>query len=139
MSDPVKPSIHQSWRLVLAVVAILCGGGLLIAVVHPFRSTVPSGNAVLVEATARGIAVQFAVSLDTQQAAEAGNWNVHVVGMRAALAIQSVSIGTDERSVFLEIAGLQPGMQMALQYHLKSADGAEVSGEILNTIHALGE
>ena len=147
MSDPVKPSLHQPWRLVFVVVAILFGGGLLIVAVHPFRPAgvsvlpvnAPSGNAVRAEATMRGIAVQFAVSLDTQQAADAENWIVSTLPAHDPRRVQAVSIGTDDRTVFLEIPGIQPVMQMAIQYHLKSADGADVSGEIVNTIHALGE
>ena len=55
------------------------------------------------------------------------------------LTVKSVRIGTDDRTVFLEIPGLKPVMQMAIKYHLKSADGVDISGEVVNTIHALGE
>lgn len=55
------------------------------------------------------------------------------------LPVKSVTIGTDDRTVFLEIPGLKPVMQMAIQYRLKTADGAELKGEIINSIHALGE
>lgn len=55
------------------------------------------------------------------------------------LEVKRVSIGTDDRSVFLEIPGLKPAMQMSIRYGIKSADGADVKGEVVNTIHALGE
>ena len=53
--------------------------------------------------------------------------------------VKSVTIGTDDRTVFLEIPGLKPVMQMAIKYNLKTAEGAELKGEIVNTIHALGD
>lgn len=55
------------------------------------------------------------------------------------LVVKSVSISTDERTIFLEIPGLKPVMQMSLKYALKSQDGAELKGEVVNTIHALGD
>jgi hypothetical protein len=51
--------------------------------------------------------------------------------------VKSVAIGTDERTVFREIPELKPVMQMSIKYDLKSADGAELRGEVVNTIHAL--
>ncbi len=55
------------------------------------------------------------------------------------LAVKAVRLGADGKSVFLEIPDLKPVMQMAIRYQLGAADGAEVSGEIVNTIHAFGE
>ncbi len=55
------------------------------------------------------------------------------------VAVKSVTIGTDDRTVFLEIPGLKPVMQMSIKYDLKTADGKELRGEVVNTIHALGE
>ena len=54
------------------------------------------------------------------------------------VTVKSVTIGTDDRTVFLEIPGLKPVMQMSIKYDLKSADGKELRGEVVNTIHALG-
>ncbi|MGV3532716.1 MAG: hypothetical protein ACO1QR_10135 [Chthoniobacteraceae bacterium] len=51
--------------------------------------------------------------------------------------VKSVTIGTDDRTVFLEIPGLKPVMQMSIRYNLKTAEGADLKGEIVNTIHAL--
>jgi Domain of unknown function (DUF6797) len=55
------------------------------------------------------------------------------------LTIKSVTVGTDDRSVFLEIEGMKPVMQMSIRYGFKSADGSDLKGEVVNTIHALGE
>jgi hypothetical protein len=54
-----------------------------------------------------------------------------------AVAVKSVAIGTDDRSVFLEIPELKPVMQMSIKYSLKNADGAELRGEVVNTIHVV--
>jgi hypothetical protein len=53
--------------------------------------------------------------------------------------VKSVSIGTDDRTVFLEIPELKPVMQMSIKYQIKSADGHDLDGEVVNTIHGLGE
>ena len=45
----------------------------------------------------------------------------------------------DKRTVLLEIPALKPVMQMSTRYGIKSADGTAVTGEIIHTIHALGE
>jgi len=42
---------------------------------------------------------------------------------------------TDERTVFLEIPGLKPAMQMAITYKIKAADGSVISQQIYNTIN----
>ncbi len=54
------------------------------------------------------------------------------------VTVKSVTIGTDDRTVFLEIPDLKPVMQMSIKYDLKTADGKELRGEVVNTIHALG-
>jgi len=48
-----------------------------------------------------------------------------------------VTIGTDDRTVFLEIPDLKPVMQMSIKYDLISAERKELRGEVVNTIHAL--
>jgi hypothetical protein len=55
------------------------------------------------------------------------------------LAVKSVTVSADRRSVFLEIPDLRPAMQTQLKYDLKSADGVELRGQVTHTIHALAE
>jgi hypothetical protein len=55
------------------------------------------------------------------------------------LVVKSATLSTDRKSVFLSIPDLRPAMQMQLKYELKSADGAELRGQVINTIHALAE
>jgi hypothetical protein len=54
------------------------------------------------------------------------------------VVVKSVAIGTDDRTVFLEIPNLQPVMQMSIKYQIKTAEGRELKGEVVNTIHGLG-
>ncbi|MCX6889825.1 MAG: hypothetical protein NTU71_10510 [Verrucomicrobia bacterium] len=55
------------------------------------------------------------------------------------LAVKSATVSADRRSVFLEIPDLRPAMQMQLKYEIKAADGVELRGQVINTIHALAE
>ena len=56
-----------------------------------------------------------------------------------AVTVKSARLLDDKRTVVLEIPALRPVMQMSTRYGIKSADGTAVNGEILHTIHALGE
>ena len=55
------------------------------------------------------------------------------------LTVKSATVSVDRRSVFLEIPDLRPAMQMQLKYEIKAADGVELRGQVINTIHALAE
>jgi hypothetical protein len=54
---------------------------------------------------------------------------------RDEVEIKSVAVSEDGRTVTLSIPGLQPVMQMALEYNLEAADGAEVEQELYLTIN----
>src|SRR5258707_479922 len=49
--------------------------------------------------------------------------------------VKSAKLQADGRTVFLEIPGLGPVMQMGITYKLKAAGGADVEGAIYNTIN----
>ncbi len=53
------------------------------------------------------------------------------------LKVTRVELSADGRTVTLYLNDLAPCMQMSLKYNLRSADGVEVSGRIVNTVHAL--
>ncbi len=55
------------------------------------------------------------------------------------LTVKSATVSADRRSVFLEIPDLRPAMQMQLKYDIKSVDGVELRGQVINTIHALAD
>jgi hypothetical protein len=54
------------------------------------------------------------------------------------VVIKSAALAADGKSVFLEIPGIKPVMQMRIQYNLTSADGVALKQEIYNTINWLG-
>ncbi|NBX33758.1 hypothetical protein EBR16_00055 [bacterium] len=53
------------------------------------------------------------------------------------LAIRAARVSADGLTVTLDAPDLRPAMQMVLKYDLKSADGQELRGQVVNTIHAL--
>jgi len=55
------------------------------------------------------------------------------------LTVKSATVSADRRSVFLEVPDLRPAMQMQLKYDIKAADGVELRGQVINTLHALAE
>jgi glucose/arabinose dehydrogenase len=55
------------------------------------------------------------------------------------LVIHSAKVSADGLTVTLEAPELRPAMQMQLKYDLKSADGQELRGQVVNTIHALSK
>ena len=54
------------------------------------------------------------------------------------VAVQTARLSADRKTVFLEIAGLKPVMQMKIKFALTAADGSPVAQEIYNTIHRVG-
>ena len=131
------------------------------------------------KASAKGMHIEFACTLDAKLALDAANWNVEVwnyvwssaygspdvstiekklsaadVGKDGKpefskvqmterkhdlMTVKSATLSEDGRSVFLEISDLRPAMQMRIKYDIKAANGAELHGQVINTIHALAE
>jgi hypothetical protein len=56
-----------------------------------------------------------------------------------AMVIRKATLSADKRSVLLEVADLRPAMQAQLKYEIKSADGAELRGQVTGTIHTLAD
>ncbi|HEX8311047.1 MAG TPA: DUF6797 domain-containing protein [Chthoniobacteraceae bacterium] len=56
-----------------------------------------------------------------------------------AVEIKSVKLAMDKKSVFLEVPGLQPVMQMKIKMNINAADGTELPNQIVNTINAVGK
>jgi hypothetical protein len=54
---------------------------------------------------------------------------------RDPVAIRSVRLSADRKTVLLEIPDIKPVMQMRIQFRLKAADGTPVEHEICNTIN----
>ncbi len=55
------------------------------------------------------------------------------------MEIKSARVSADRKSVFLEVPGLQPVMQMRIKMNIKTDAGAPLATEIGNTINALGK
>ena len=60
-------------------------------------------------------------------------------GFQRVLRVESVSVGTDDKSVFLEVPDFQPPRRMRLSYRLRTVEGLELRGELFPTVHTLGE
>jgi hypothetical protein len=58
---------------------------------------------------------------------------------RDSVDIKSVKLSGDKKSVFLEVPGLKPVMQMRIKMDVKGADGSELPKEIANTINVVGK
>ncbi|HVR87469.1 MAG TPA: hypothetical protein VMU54_24295, partial [Planctomycetota bacterium] len=53
------------------------------------------------------------------------------------LAVKSAKLGDDGKSVFLEIEGVKPVMQMKITMRIQSAEKLPATYEVYNTIHEL--
>jgi len=112
---------------------------------------------IALHAHANGLRIEFTEPLDRATAEDAGSYNAEqwnyeyaarygskefsltkpgVVG-RDAVTIQAARLLPDGRSVFLEIPGLAPVMQMHVEWNINAADGVAVRGEVFHTIHRL--
>jgi len=108
--------------------------------------------------TNKGIHIGFFNPLDADTAADAGNYSIQQYNYRWTqdygsadykvsnpeekgrddVEIKSVKVAADRKSVFLEVPGLQPVMQMRIKMNLKSADGVALPKEVTNTINVVG-
>ena len=98
-----------------------------------------------------GMVITFTGALDDATATDPQSYSVRVWGLRRtanygsehiderSLPVRSAKLSPDKRTVELEIATLSPTWCMAIAYGIKGAEGMEVTGEIHNTIHALGD
>ncbi|MBV8881222.1 MAG: hypothetical protein JO332_14750, partial [Planctomycetaceae bacterium] len=53
------------------------------------------------------------------------------------LTVKSAKLGDGGKSLFLEIDGVKPVMQMKITMRIQGADKAPVNFEVYNTIHEL--
>ena len=53
------------------------------------------------------------------------------------VAIKSVTLSDDRKTITLHIPGLKPVMQMKIEMHLAAADGTAIEWEIDNTINKI--
>src|SRR5262249_32696592 len=113
---------------------------------------------VALSAHANGLQLTFSEKLERRSAEDVKNWrlsqwNYHWSGDygskrwsvahpervgQDALAVKSVRLLADGKSVFVETAPLKPVMQMEVRYGIQSADGKPLAGVLCNTIHRPG-
>ncbi len=103
-----------------------------------------------------GLAITFTRKLDAEYSADPGGWHVEQWNYRYSAAYGSKDyrpsapdkVGRDEvkiksvrmlndQTVFLELDGLKPVMQMHVKFAIRSADGAPIRQSIYHTIHAV--
>jgi hypothetical protein len=121
---------------------------------RPDKIQLPIG----LSAHTNGLRVTFSEPLDRSTAEDAGSfalerwnyrWTDHYGSKDWSVAdpqkeghdpvnIAAAKLSGDGASVFLRIPDLKPAMQMKLRYHVKTAAGKVVRGELYNTIHRLG-
>ena len=107
----------------------------------------------------KGITVRFTGALDKKSAADPQNWAIEQYNYLWSSAygsetykvskpeekgsdqvpIQSVKVADDGKSVFLEVAGLQPVMQMRIKMNVKAVDGSRVPDDVAHTINVVPE
>jgi hypothetical protein len=106
-----------------------------------------------------GIRITFSEPLDREVAADVGRYHVEQWNYRwraeygsprysvkepeaegqDEVPVESVAVDETGREVLLVIRGLQPVMQMQLDYRLRDVHGRPVEGVLYNTIHTTGE
>lgn len=104
-----------------------------------------------------GVSITFTDTLDRATAADAQNYSVEWFNVvrtadygspefyvsdekkkgREPLEVDSVKLSADGKTATLIMAGLKPVTNMVIRYKIKAAGGAEISGEIDNTINAV--
>jgi len=109
--------------------------------------------------TDKGIHIGFTNPVDTATAGDYQNYSIEQYNYRWTqdygsadykvsdpnakgrdpVEIKSVKLTPDNKSVFLEVPGLQPVMQMRIKMNIKSEDGSDLPKEIVNTINAVGK
>ena len=107
----------------------------------------------------KGITIGFTGALDKKSASDLQNWSISQYNYRWTgaygsdeykvsnpeekgndnVAIQSVKVAEDGKSVFLEVAGLVPVMQMRIKMNVKAVDGSRVPDDIGSTINVVPE
>lgn len=107
--------------------------------------------------TDKGITIGFTNAVDEKSAADLGNYSIEQCNYlwssaygsaeykisdpnakgRDKVEIKSVKVASDKKSIFLEVPGLQPVMQMRIKMRIQAADGSEIPGDVGHTINVV--
>lgn len=110
-----------------------------------------------ISAHANGIKIDFSQPVDPKLATDIARYRIAIWGYRWSgdygskrystidptrlgedpLLVTKASVLPDGKSVFLEIPGIRPTMQMQVEYLLATATGKPLKGQLYNTIHKL--
>lgn len=111
----------------------------------------PAHLPLKLNAVPRRVKITLSDPVDAKSASDPGNYRVKVWSLKRSasygskhydehqLAIDSVSVSSDGRTLDLSVPDVAPTWGMEIRYALKGRNGTPVSGVIHNTIHHLGE
>ncbi len=109
--------------------------------------------------TTQGITIGFTGALDPKSAGDLQNYSIEQYNYLYSgaygsadykvskpgekgtdpVAIKSVKVSADGKTVFLEVPGLKPVEQMRIKMNVKAVDGTRVPDEVCNTINVVPE
>jgi cytochrome c5 len=142
---PVDGHLYACGMSAWATNQMMKGGGLYRIRYTGKPLAVPLG----LEATTQGMVLRFAEELDAEKAIRPENYEVQTWGLkrtrrygsdrydRRTLAIESVDLMVDGKSVRLNIPDITPVDVMTIAYRLADTEGNPLEGEVQNTIHQL--
>ena len=142
---PVDGHLYACGMSAWATNQMMKGGGLYRIRYTGKPLAVPLG----LEATTQGMVLRFAEELDAEKAIRPENYEVQTWGLkrtrrygsdrydRRTLAIESVDLMADGKSVRLNIPDITPVDVMTIAYRLADTEGNPLEGEVQNTIHQL--
>ncbi|MEM9722076.1 MAG: DUF6797 domain-containing protein, partial [Bacteroidota bacterium] len=104
-----------------------------------------------IQAFSSGVSLTFSDPLDQASAESLENFQVETWELKRtrrygsdhyneqSLAISSLSLSADQKTVFIGLPDIEPVWQMEIRWDLKGKEGEVVKGRIQNTIHHLRE
>jgi hypothetical protein len=87
-------------------------------------------------ASPQGVFLRFSSTLDTSWAADLDHWSFQGGQAQGAAKLTGISIGTDDRSVFLMIDGIAPGTRLQIGYELRIVEGSTMAAVMTGLITA---
>jgi hypothetical protein len=110
----------------------------------------PVNLPVGLHARAGGMEIDFTDPLDPASVSDPKNYAVKIWSLKRSadygskhlnehpLEVTRATLGADRKTVFIELAGLQPTWGMEMKCTLRGADGNEFTRDIHNTIYTMG-
>jgi glucose/arabinose dehydrogenase len=155
-SGLIRGRFHKDGHLYLCGLRVWQSTGTKYGAFHRVRYTgKPLYLPLALHVRPGGVELSFSCALDPAHAADEQNysieqWNYRWIERygspaysvknpeqegRDTVAIRSLRLSEDRKSVFLQITDLKPVMQMRIAYNLLAADGTPLRHDIYNTIN----